>query len=167
MPQAFFNLLSENSSLILLTFSVIMVLSIAWNVYLQVQFQKMREKQRIFLQGKEGQDLEQLILEGIAEIKKLDKDIEELYGISESIHKIALKGVQKIGLVRFNPFKDTGGNQSFAVALLNASNSGVIISSLYSREGTRVYSKPIKEGSSQYQLSEEENQAIAKAIDGK
>jgi len=77
--------------------------------------------------------------------------------------KIALKSVQKVGVVRFNPFKDTGGDQSFAIALLDASDSGLVISSLYTRDGVRVFSKAIEKGKSKYQLSEEEKQAIEKA----
>lgn len=75
--------------------------------------------------------------------------------------------LQKVGLVRFNPFAETGGDQSFALAVLNGEDSGVVILSLHGREGTRVYVKPIKEGKSRYDLSREEQQAIAQAQKGK
>jgi len=94
---------------------------------------------------------------------KSEKDIKELLKSSRDLWKIALKSVQKVGVVRFNPFKDTGGDQSFAIALLDASDSGLVISSLYTRDGVRVFSKAIEKGKSKYQLSEEEKQAIEKA----
>ena len=71
--------------------------------------------------------------------------------------------VQKIGIVRFNPFKEVGSDQSFSIALLNREDTGIIITSLYNREGNRVYGKPVKNGKSSYSLSKEEQTAIEKA----
>jgi hypothetical protein len=64
------------------------------------------------------------------------------------------------GLVRFNPFGDTGGNQSFALALLDSEGDGVVILSLHSREGTRIYVKPVKKGKAELKVSDEEERAI-------
>ena len=65
-----------------------------------------------------------------------------------------------VGLIRFNPFNDGGGNFSFALALLDAHNTGVIITSMYGREQNRVYTKKIVEGECENQLTDEEIQAI-------
>jgi hypothetical protein len=79
---------------------------------------------------------------------------------------ITLKGsIQRIGLVRFNPFQETGGDQSFAVALLDGRGDGVVLSSLHSRAMTRFYAKPIKAGASAVSLSDEESQAVRQALD--
>jgi len=72
--------------------------------------------------------------------------------------------LQRVGVVRFNPFEDTGGQQSFALAMLDARGSGVVISSLHSRQATRVYLKQITEGKSDTQLSNEEAEAIRRAL---
>lgn len=71
--------------------------------------------------------------------------------------------IQKVGLVRFNPYAETGGDQSFALALLDANDFGFVFLSLHSRGGTRFYIKPIKEGKSGYELSKEEKKAIEEA----
>jgi len=71
--------------------------------------------------------------------------------------------IQKVGVVRFNPFGDTGGNQSFAAALLDGQESGIVILSLHGREGTRVYIKSVTNGKSPHDLSREEKQAITQA----
>jgi cell division protein FtsB len=72
--------------------------------------------------------------------------------------------MQKIGLIRFNPFKDTGGDQSFVLALTDEKYTGIVISGLYSRSGTRWYAKKIVEGKGvEYELSEEEKKAISLA----
>jgi Protein of unknown function (DUF4446) len=72
--------------------------------------------------------------------------------------------VQKVGLVRFNPFQETGGDQSFALALLDKRGDGVVISSLHSRTSTRFYARPIKASAAQSSLSEEEAEAVQQAM---
>lgn len=73
------------------------------------------------------------------------------------------RAFQRVGLVRFNPFEETGGNQSFALALLDAAGDGWVLSSLHARAGTRVYAKSIKGGRADAGLSAEETAAIAQA----
>ena len=71
---------------------------------------------------------------------------------------------QRVGLVRYNPFEETGGNQSFALALLDADGDGWVLSSLHARSGTRVYAKAITRGRSDAGLSDEETAAIRQAM---
>lgn len=114
--------------------------------------------------GVSEKDLRTILEEVIKEIEKqketnsvLNKKIEEL--------KISgLNDIQKIGLIRYNPFSDTGGNQSFVLALLDGEGTGIIITSLHSREATRVFAKPVKEGKEVgFEFSKEEIQAILTA----
>jgi len=87
----------------------------------------------------------------------LDKKVVELEDESQFY-------IQKVGMLRFNPFNDTGGDQSFIISLLDASDTGVVISSLHTRTGTRWYAKKIVEGKGlEHQLSDEEKDAILKA----
>jgi hypothetical protein len=90
------------------------------------------------------------------EIKVLDKRL----GLLEEDGKLH---IQKIGLVRFNPFKELGGDHSFCMAILDAHDSGVIITSLHTRDRTRVYMKDIKKGKSTFELSAEEKKALTDA----
>ena len=94
---------------------------------------------------------------------------ERIEGLSERVVRLETQApgaIQRVGVVRFNPFADTGGDQSFAVALLDGDGSGVVLSALYSRGGVRVYAKPIVGGRSDYHLSNEERQAISRAMHG-
>jgi len=96
-------------------------------------------------------------------LKELENNFER---ISRKIDKIIENNkfsVQKVGIVRFNPFENVGSDQSFSIALLNGEDNGVVITSLYNREGNRIYGKPIKNGRSSYHLSKEESIAIEKA----
>ncbi len=76
------------------------------------------------------------------------------------------KCIQKIGIVRYNAFQDTGSDLSFALALLDEKNNGVVLNGIYSREMSNIYAKPVENGKSKYTISEEENLAIEKAING-
>lgn len=119
------------------------------------------KRQNTLFQGETAKNLEAIILKHTEDMAAMDKDIQELFEISNRIHKLAFRSVHKVGVVRFNPFKEVGSNQSFAIALLDGKSSGTILSSLHTREGSRVYAKPIQNGESKlFPLTEEEKQAI-------
>ncbi|MGA7733175.1 MAG: DUF4446 family protein [Chloroflexia bacterium] len=99
--------------------------------------------------------------------QRLDKTVNDLAGLSDvvtTMEKSVRGSVQHVGLVRFNPFQETGGDQSFALALLDGRGDGIVISSLHSRTVTRFYAKPVKGGTSQLSLSEEEAKAVQQAM---
>ncbi len=107
------------------------------------------------------------------EPKNLKEILDALAGIESKIEKISGEikkikegdklSIQKTAIIRFNPFSGVGGEQSFSLALLDGNNDGVVVTSLYTRTNSRVYGKPVKNGQSEYVLSEEEKQAIEKA----
>ncbi len=101
------------------------------------------------------------------DLKKVLKQFEELKKEVEKISQSGKASIQKVGIVRYNPFSEVGGDQSFSIALLDGNNGGVVITSLYSREGNRVYGKSVKSGISEYSLSNEEKKAIERAISSK
>jgi len=110
-------------------------------------------------QKKEPKNLKE-VLNSFEELEK------NFYKISQELENLKKEGkfsIQKVGIIRFNPFKEVGGNQSFSIALLDGNDSGIVITSLYSREGNRVYGKPIKDGNSEHLLSREEREAINRA----
>jgi hypothetical protein len=162
--EQIFNFIQQNYQPIILGLGLILLFLIAGVAWLFWQLKKIKQKQEFFFQGKKAKDLEKVIEEQIKEIKKLKADIKDLLKLSEKIHQVASLGIQRVGLIRYNPFGDIGGDQSFTIALLDAYNNGAVISSLHSKEGTRIYAKPIEKGESSYQLSDEEKQAVKKAI---
>lgn len=136
-----------------------------WNIMLQRKISKINKRNEEFYAGGKVHNLEELLVDQAKTLKSLDRDIQELYNISNSINTLSLRGLSKVGMVRFNPFKDVGGNQSFAIALLNGKNNGLTLSSLYTREGTRIYAKAITDSQSEeHPLTNEEKQAIEIAI---
>lgn len=129
------------------------------------KLRRLEQKIATFLSGKDGQNLETVLLETKESVKSLDEDIQELFSISNSLHQLGTKSIHKTAVMRFNPFKEVGGNQSYAVALLNGKNTGVVFSSLHTREGTRAYAKPVKNGEADgFPFTEEEKAVIHEAL---
>ncbi len=112
-----------------------------------------------FKQKKEPENLDEIL----SQFKDLEKNFGKISEELENLKKENKFSVQRVGVIRFNPFKEIGGDQSFSAALLDGNNDGIVITSLYTREGNRVYGKPIKAGLSEYLLSEEEKKAIEMA----
>lgn len=117
-----------------------------------------------FFHGGQAKDLESIIGEIGKRLRDTEEEFKRLRNDVARVDVMAGNAIQKVGVLRFNPFEDVGGDQSFAAALLDSEDNGVIISSLYTREGTRVYAKPLVKGQSKYHLSREEEEAIRRAL---
>ncbi|MFA5877857.1 MAG: DUF4446 family protein [Candidatus Staskawiczbacteria bacterium] len=153
--------------LILIISSAIFGLLVVFNLVLGFLLFKFRKKLNLLLEGKKVKNLDDVILSQLQKTKKQEADITELSSKIKKLEDISEKTFQKIGMVRFNPFTNMGGNQSFVIALLDNQNNGFVISSLFIKEGNRVYSKAIKSGKSDYPLSDEECEAVDRAMNSK
>ncbi len=111
----------------------------------------------------EGQDLESLLREYNQRVVEVGQELAKLVKLNQELQEKAALASQKISIVRFNPFGDTGGDQSFALAVLDGHDSGYVLTSIHGRTGTRVYAKPIDFGKSKYNLSSEEQKALVQA----
>lgn len=101
------------------------------------------------------------VLEILSEVERRDKIL------SRSIRQVALEGLkhtQKVSVLRYNPYGDTGGDQSFSIVLLDGLGTGFILTSLHTRSGTRIYTKAILEGKSTFKLSKEEEQVLKEIL---
>lgn len=124
-----------------------------------------RLKKRLDVFTKNGsKNLEEFLAKQLVKSEKQDKQIKEMLKEIARLSAASERSFQKIGVVRFNPFKEVGGDQSFSLALLDAQNNGFVVTSLYEKETNRVYAKPIEQGASKYPLSDEEKKAIGKAM---
>jgi len=159
-----FGFISENQELIILALLVAVVILALISAYSYLEISKLKKKSKILFSGKNASDLEGIILSQIEKSKELESAITSLKDADQRILDTLSRAVQKVGIIRFNPFGDVGGNQSFTVALLDNHNSGVIILSLYSRDGVRIYGKAILEGKCEYQLSKEEEDVLQMAM---
>ena len=135
---------------------IIILLDIIWVITTERRLKK-------FFLGKKAKDLEDTISILEDNIEKLKKSKEKTEKELETINGKLRKSIRGLETIRFNPFPDQGSNQSFAIGILNEENDGVVLSSLYSRERMSIFAKPIKNGKSDYELTEEEKEAIEKA----
>ena len=107
-----------------------------------------------------GTNLETMLRSYVDTVEKVDKKNQEVLQYCNRLDDKIVKCIQKVGMVRYNAFEDTGSDLCFAIALLDYEDSGVVINGIYSREGSATYAKPVSKGSSSYTLSTEEVQAI-------
>lgn len=128
-----------------------------WMIILQLRLKKM-------FRGAQAKDLETLIRQNVDAIIALQKQLAKDEAGIRALQQELLSSKRHVGIVRFNAFQEAGGEQSFAIATLDDRKNGIIISSMHSRESTRTYAKPIINGKSSHHLSEEEQEAIKRAI---
>lgn len=110
--------------------------------------------------GVDGRSLESVLDAHLETVFRVARDLDSLDARATAMETAARRHFDRVGLVRFNPFEDTGGNQSFALVLLDGNSDGFVISSLHSRTGTRMYAKAVKGGTAEAALSAEEAQAL-------
>jgi hypothetical protein len=111
-----------------------------------------------------GKGLKKVLERILKEEKKVKKEFSDLSKELANYKEEGKEHVQKIGLVRFNPFKELGGDHSFSLAVLDGNENGIVITGLHTRERTRVYSKEIVKGKSKIELSKEEKKALEEAL---
>ncbi len=111
-----------------------------------------------------GDNVDEMLRTYIGVVQKVENKNNELTSYCEQLDKHIEKCTQKIGMVRYNAFRDTGSDLSFALALLDENNNGVVLNGIYARDMSNIYAKPVEKGTSKYALSEEEKEAISRAM---
>lgn len=148
--------------------TVLVIVGVVWVLDLQARLRRVQERHdKVFSAGEGEEDDDAGLATAVENLASRLADTtartERLTARSEQIDAALVRAVQGMGLVRFRAFQDTGGDQSFSLALADGEGNGVILSALYGRGATRVYAKPIEGWLSSKQLGEEEEQALAKA----
>lgn len=148
---------------------VIFLILFLWLVSLTLAFYKFAANINNLTKGVESGKLVDIFKQILQEAAKNTKQLEKLEKNLNSIYEDSKGHLQKVSLLRFNPFSDTGGDQSFVATFLDGENSGIIISSLHSRAGTRIYAKPVEKGKPKggARLSTDEEKGLKAAIAAK
>jgi hypothetical protein len=157
-------LVSPSLGLIVLVLAFACVVLLGMVVVLARRTSRLDRRIGTLTKGGDGSSFETTLHATLDHVAKLARDVDDLASRSAMLERIQRKAVQRVGLVRFNPFEDTGGNQSFALALLDQHGDGLVVSSLHARAGTRVYGKAIAKGRSEAALSDEEAEALRLAL---
>lgn len=157
------NLFSTDVGIVAVIGLGLAVLALLGVVLLLVRQQRLAEPYRAFMSGASGASLEELLMQHVKELDATADQLRSLDKLARRLDREALLSVRHVAVVRYNPFRDTGGDQSFAIALADSQGSGVVLSSLHSREVTRVYAKPLENWKSTYALTDEEKSVISMA----
>lgn len=145
--------------------TVISAVLIIWLVLLSFLYWKERSFLRQLFPKDKERDIRNKFKEVLEELEGCGRKIDILNRNFKELSREGLGHIQKVKVLRYNPYGDTGGDQSFTALLLNGRTDGLILTSLHSRAGTRIYIKPISGGKSRLELSKEEKEVLAGAID--
>jgi hypothetical protein len=141
---------------------VVLVLAVAI-IWLVVKTQRMEKRYQALTAGTSGGSLEAVLDEHVEQVRLAVSKTSELDALARQLEREGRGHIQRVGFLRFNPFRDAGGDQSFALALTDQDGNGVVLSSLHSRDSSRVYSKPLADWESPYPLTDEERTVINQA----
>lgn len=155
----------RTDTFLIINITVICVLFIGFLIML-TKLHSINKNYKTFLKKLgNGENIEEDLENYMYRVERVEKQNAEIRNLIETIDTNMDNCIQKIGMVRYNAFKDTGSDLSFALAMLDEKNNGVVLNGIYSREMSNIYAKPVEKGKSKYTLSEEEQQAIQKAIE--
>lgn len=139
-------------------------LLLLWNICLQVSLSGLKKRySQMMTGGQTGGDFESMLMGHIARTDRVAEENMDIRDEQKRLSDLLNISVNRIGVVRFSAFSDTGSDLSYAVALLNQNDDGVVFSSIFGRDDSRSYVKPIKNGASAYPLTDEEREAIRQA----
>lgn len=158
--QEFFSDMSMGTLVLFALNFVLISILLVMNISTKSKLKKLKEKYNKFMSGLGDVDIEALLENCIDKINEMNRKGKDLENQINSIERNLLQCVQKMGIVRYNAFENVGSDLSFSIALLDNSDSGIILSGIYSRDSSLTYAKPIISGKSKYALSAEEIQAL-------
>ena len=162
--ETIMNIIKEDT--FLLVWLVITILLVIGFFVMISRLSSLNKKYKKFLAKLgNGKDIEEDLETYMYRVEKVEKRNNEIANFVKTLDEDLTRCIQKVGMVRYNAFKDTGSDLSFTLALLDEHNDGVVLNGIYSREMSNIYAKPVKNGTSTYTMSAEEKEAVQKAID--
>ena len=167
--EVFLNTVNSFVPYIILSMAVIIVLLFIMIMILFKSIGRLENKYRKLMRGTSGKNIEELIISHLDDIEKSNQKSEEALERCDEIRNNMRECVQKVAIMRYKAFEDVGSDLSFSIAILDENNDGIMLTGIYGRQESTTYAKPIDNGISRYDLSEEEvcvlNEAINKKID--
>ncbi len=143
----------------------VLIALLIWNLWLTLRWRAFQQRWRTLLTGSEGNSLERLLYETLRRVSLMEETLKTHGNHLHQLQSQTDRCIQQVGIVRYDAFSDTGGQQSFALALLNRAGDGIVLSGIHSRQEMRVYAKPVQQMRSTIGLSDEERLAIQQALE--
>lgn len=139
-------------------------LSFLLSLFAVYNWYTLNKRHKELFNGESGKKIEEKLHGYLDKVKKVESDQVDVRKVLNILSNQSNKSLQKVSFMRYNPYGDVGGDQSFSICVLDLQNNGYIVSSLHNRESTRVYGKKVVAGVSQHSLAKEEEQVLGKAI---
>ena len=154
-----------HSDLFLIIILVLNLILLIWSIISNIRIKNIHNKDKIFMEKLgDGKNIKEDLGRYMRRVSTTEEEIRKLSLYYKELDNKNQKCIQKVGVVRYNAYKDTGSDLSFAVCLLDEHNDGVVFNGIYSRDMSNIYAKPIENGVSKYKVTPEEMAAIEKAI---
>ncbi|MBU3190062.1 DUF4446 family protein [Clostridium bowmanii] len=162
--QSIFNFINSAQLYITIALMVIVMILIIIIIMTYSSLNKLERKYRKLMRGVNNKNLEDMVVAYLDKIDGVKEENDIMKQMYEQINAELKTCVQKTSMVRYRAFEDVGSDLSFSIAFLDGNNNGAILTSIYSRNESTTYAKPIDKGMSRYELSEEENKVLQGAI---
>lgn len=133
----------------------------------RVEIRRVEKRYKKMMKGSMGKSIEEMVLEHTNLVNQSLESVEEIKNAYSQIQSRVTNCIQKYAVVRYRAFDDVGSDLSYSIALLDDKNNGVVITGIYGRNESTTFAKPIENGISKYDLSDEEKQAIRNALNGR
>ena len=160
----FLDALQNYSGILLLSLLILVIILLICTFNLSLGLSSLNKKYKIFMKGKDGQSQEKLFKRKFDMIEKLASNSEINREDIQKLEKLYNSSLHKYGIVKYDAFEDMGGKLSFVLALLDKENTGFLLNAIHSRENCFLYIKEIVNGESYIMLSEEEVEAMKRAV---
>lgn len=155
-----------HSDLFLIMIFILNIILLIWSIISNIRIKNIHNKDKNFMEKLgDGKNIKEDLEKYMTRVSTTEEEIRKLSVYYKNLDKKTKKCLQKIGIVRYNAYKDTGSDLSFAVCLLDEKNNGVVFNGIYSRDMSNIYAKPIENGTSKYKITPEEQEAINRAIE--
>ncbi|MBE5975554.1 MULTISPECIES: DUF4446 family protein [Lacrimispora] len=164
MDNSILNQLPIDPAFLIIGLSALTLILLIVVIICMIQMKKLYRRYDFFMRGKDAETLEGIIMEQMEDIAQLKSEDRANKDSLRNTNKNYRSAFQKFGLVKYNAFKGMGGNLSFAMSLLDYTNSGFVLNSVHSREGCYVYIKEVERGETEVLLGSEEKEALERAL---
>ena len=154
-----------HSDLFLIIIFILNIVLLIWSIISNIRIRNIHNKDKIFMEKLgDGKNIKEDLDNYMRRVSRSEEEIRKLSLYYKELDEKTKNCIQKVGIFRYNAYKDTGSDLSFAVCLLDEKNNGVVFKGIYSRDMSNIYAKPIENGLSKYKVTPEEQEAINRAM---
>jgi hypothetical protein len=162
--ESIINFINSAQVYIILALMVLVFILIIIIIVTYASLNKLENRYRKLMRGVNNKNLEDMVLSYLDRIDEVKEENEVMKQLYEQVNGELKTCVQKTSMVRYKAFEDVGSDLSFSIALLDGNNNGAILTSIYGRNESTTYAKPIDKGISRYELSMEESKVLEQSI---